>query len=491
MNDPAIPRLARAMWKRFALAAAVIIALSASATATAGLLEVRNYASALNTGQRQLNLGREITPAEAGAPQTILLMGSDSRVADRRRGIRGNSDTMILVRLDPTKRANAVLSVPRDLKVQIPLPNGRLQTDKINAAYHLGGPRLAVKTIRRVLGIPINHVVNVNFRGFREAVNAVGCVYVDVDRRYFNANALAYATIDVQPGYQKMCGAKALDYVRFRHEDNDLVRAARQQDFLRQAKDQVGVRRIIQDRQAFAELFARYSETDIRGTTEILRLFKLVAFSAGHPIREVHFRTRLGPSFVTSTRAQIAATVDEFLNAEDSPGPRGNLASTSAEREAARRRRALPKAALGLENAKRFGEDQAIAASAQLRLPVLYPRLRTRGAVYVDMPRTYALLDESGGRHEAYRMVLKKGSAGEYYGVQGTSWRDPPLLLNPSEKRRIGSRHYELFFDGDRLRLVALRTPRGAYWVSNTLLLSISNRQMLAMAQSLRAVGRG
>ncbi len=478
------------MWKRFAAAAAVIIALSAAATATAGLLEVRDYASALSAGGKRLSLGHEITPAEAGAPQTILLLGSDARVADRRKGIRGNSDTMILVRLDPNKQANAVLSIPRDLKVPLRLPSGAVQTAKINAAYFEGGPRLTVQTIRDVLDIPINHVVNVNFRGFREAVDRVGCVYADIDRRYFNANALAYATINVQPGYQKMCGQKALDYVRFRHEDNDLVRAARQQDFLRQAKQQVGVRKIVEDRKEFARLFARYSETDIRGTDSILRLFKLVAFSIGHPIREVHFRTTLGPSYVTSTPQQIRETVDEFLNAEDSPGPRGTLASTSAERQAARRRPSLPKAPSGLEDARRFGEDQAIEAAPSLRFPVLYPRLRVAGSVYVDVPRTYVIKDYSGTSHQAYRMVIKKGAVGEYYGVQGMTWKDPPILDSPSETRQMGTRRFELFFDGDRLRLVALRTPQAVYWVSNTLLLSLSNRQMLTIAKSLQPVGR-
>ena len=81
-------------------------------------------------------------------------------------------------------------------------------------------------------------MINVTFGGFWRAVNAIGCVYADIDRRYFNDNPL-YAPIDVQPGYQRLCARKALQYVRFRHEDNDLVRSARQQDFLRQTKQQV------------------------------------------------------------------------------------------------------------------------------------------------------------------------------------------------------------------------------------------------------------
>jgi LCP family protein required for cell wall assembly len=476
------------MGKRFALAALVIVALSAAATATAGLLEVRDYATALEKGSPRLDVGNEVTPAEAGAPQTILLLGSDVRLAERRQGMTGNSDTMILVRLDPYKNASAVLSIPRDLKVQLQLPNGSIRTDKINAAYREGGARLTAKAIKDQLNIDIQHVININFKGFKAAVNRVGCVYVDIDRRYFNANPYAYATINVRPGYQKMCGEKALDYVRFRHEDNDLVRAARQQDFLRQAKDQVGVRRILADRMSFARLFARYTETDIRGSDEVLRLFKLAAFSIGQPIREVKFRTRIGRTYVTSTEGQLRLTVDEFLNADDTAGPRGALTSQSAPRQASPKRRRLPRAAIGLENAQRYGDDQAIAAATKVRFPVLYPRLRMQGSVYVDLPRTYVIQDEEGRPHSAYRMVIKKSGFGEYYGVQGMTWKQPPILANPSETRRIGGRPYKLFYDGDRLRVVALETPRAVYWVSNTLLLSLSNRQMLAIARSLQPV---
>jgi polyisoprenyl-teichoic acid--peptidoglycan teichoic acid transferase len=485
VNDPGGSRLARGMGKRFVAAGVIIAALTAVATATAGLLELREYASSLSHGGKRLNLGSEITAAEAGAPQTFLLIGSDARVAERRQGIRGNSDTMILVRLDPTQRANAVLSIPRDLKVTIDLPNGLAKTAKINNAYFEGGPMLAVQTIRRVLHIDINHVINLNFRAFKEAVNRIGCVYVDIDRRYFNANALAYATIDVQPGYQKMCGPKALDYVRFRHDDNDLVRAARQQDFLRQAKDQLGVRRIIEDRKQFVRLFGRYAETDIRGTDELLQIFKLVAFSVGHPIREVHFRTTLGPSYVTSTQRQIDETVNEFLSAQDTPGPRGRVGVGAAAH-----RRARPSTtSMGLENAKQYGEEQARALAGAVGFPVLYPRLRLAGSTYVDPPRAYGVRDYDGRPHQAYRMVLKQG-IGEYYGVQGMTWSDPPILTGARPAPGPGGRRLELVYDGDRLRLVAVRTPSAVYWISNTLLLSLTNRQMLAIAGSLSPSGR-
>ena len=144
--------------------------------------------------------------------------------------------------MDPHQAATAVMSIPRDLKVLIP----GYGINKINAAYSLGGPNLTAKTIKSLFGddFKINHIVNVNFSGFREVVDALGCVYADVDRRYYHSNlglpvSQHYAEIDIKPGYQQLCGQRALDYVRFRHADSDLVRAARQQDFLRAAKDQL------------------------------------------------------------------------------------------------------------------------------------------------------------------------------------------------------------------------------------------------------------
>ena len=140
-----------------------------------------------------------------------------------------------------------------------------------------------------------------------------------------------------------------------------------------------------------------------------------------------------------------------------------------------------------------FGEEQAVAAveaGAGGSLPVLYPTLRLGGSVYIDTPRVYKIRGEDGRRYGAYRMVLRRSLAavGEYYGVQGLTWKDPPILRDPTEVRRIGRREYELHYDGDRLRLIAWRTPKAVYWISNTLLLTLTERQMIAIARSTRGV---
>ena len=160
------------------------------------------------------------------------------------------------------------------------------------------GPNGAGKstTIKLLTGLRINHVVNIDFRGFRKAVNALGCVYLDVDRHYYNESN-AYAKINIQPGYQQICGPAALDYVRYRHEDNDIIRAARQQDFLRQVKQQIGVSKLIDKRDELIHIFGQYTQSDIGSTTGVLRLLSLIVSSASHPIHEIHFSANLGPSF--------------------------------------------------------------------------------------------------------------------------------------------------------------------------------------------------
>ncbi len=215
------------MWKRLLLGAVLVIFASASATAVAAFREVDRVVNALRL-QPELKLGADIAKTEPGKPQTIMLIGSDRRPKNNLEGAAGDarSDTIILVRLDPNKKATALMSLPRDLKVKIP-GHG---TDKINAAYEHGGPRLTLKTVKQLTGLRINHVINIDFRSFYAGVNALGCIYTDVDRRYFN-NSAQYAYINVPAGYQRLCGREALQYVRFRYEDNDLVRSARQQDF--------------------------------------------------------------------------------------------------------------------------------------------------------------------------------------------------------------------------------------------------------------------
>jgi len=129
---------------------------------------------------------------------------------------------------------------------------------------------------------------------------------------------------------------------------------------------------------------------------------------------------------------------------------------------------------------------QAVRAGAGGRLPVYYPTVRVKSSLFAGPPRVYKIRTPGRRYDKAYRMVFKRGRVGEYYGVQGTTWKDPPILSDAHEDRTIGGRKFELHYDGDRLRLVAWRTSKGVYWIANTLLQNLSERQMLAIARSTR-----
>jgi polyisoprenyl-teichoic acid--peptidoglycan teichoic acid transferase len=488
--------------KRFAIGVVVIFTLSATTVASAVLLEVREVSSIIKDESVPLapavsSLLQDVSP---GKPQTILVIGDDRRKIDVKQGNPTRSDTMILVRLDPKKGATAMMSLPRDLLVDIP-GHGR---DKLNAAFSYGEDALTLRTIRSLLGIPIHHYVRVTFWGFREAVDRLGCVYVDVDRKYFNDNhppnggGGPYAVIDVPAGYQKLCGQRALDFVRYRHLDSDLVRAARQQSFLGEAKGQIGVSGVFSDRKKLLQIFARSVRTDIRSSHAILGLLKLVAESSSKPVAEVQFPALDagdGSGNVVISDDSLRATVKRFLDARATKGARGKTPESlgakrraKAKARAGTKRRSSPSTATapGLVAAKEAGEDEAARLQIKLpSLPVYAPRLLATGGRYrTDYARAYTIADRGGHRHRAYRIVAFEGSIGQYYGVQGTSWKSPPILDDPSERRRIAGRTYELFYDGGRLRVVAWRTPRAVYWVSNTLLRTLTNRQMLAIARS-------
>lgn len=504
-GPPEFPARGRGgLWLRFTLAAFVVIVLTAGVTATAGLNTVQSFVDDIKQGGTIAGAQSVVSRADAGDPQTILLLGSDHRYGDDRTNAR--SDTMILVHMDPDASATTVLSIPRDLKVDFTVPGGGLRVGaKINETYTDGGEALTAKVIKRQLGgIPINHIVNINFKGFRKAVDAINCVYVDVDKRYYHVNQPGYeqyAEIDVSAGYQKLCGTKALDYVRFRHNDNDFVRAARQQDFLRQSKSQYGVDQFLSDPHKITKQVGKYMRTDasLQSKEELLRLANLVAYSAQNPIREIHFpvayeNTPTG-SFVVATPEQLAEVRRQFLSPPPKE-PKARPARGGGKRGGKRRGPSTD----GLVNMAQTGEDYVIQLGAT-KLPVYYPKLLNSGGQYMspernargllEYPRPYRIKAPDGKMKASYRLVVRYGAEdGNYYGIQGTTWTDPPILRNPSEDTRtINGKKLELFYDGRRLRTVAWRTPRAVYWIQNTLQERLTNDQMLAIAGSLTRLG--
>ncbi len=146
-----------------------------------------------------------------------------------------------------------------------------------------------------------------------------------------------------------------------------------------------------------------------------------------------------------------------------------------------------PSIPAGLVDSTRLGQDMAVLAGGKAKFPFYFPGLRTNRSEYVSgSPRVYKVADEDGKNHNAYRIVSSIGENGEYWGVQGMTWKNPPILDNPDGTRVENGRKLLLFYDGSKLRMVGWKTPRAAYWVTNTIGHKIPNSQLIAIAASLK-----
>jgi LCP family protein required for cell wall assembly len=509
-------------WWRFALASVLIVAVSAAATTTGVLLYVDSIAKALGHNDRLHNkLQQALAEVHPGEPENILILGSDKRAGEEFEEDPGRSDTTILLRLNPEKDTIAVMSIPRDLKVEIP----EYGTGKFNEAYSYGGPRMTLRVVKELTGLRINHVVNVDFLGFVRAVDAIGCVYTDVDRRYYHSNvglppSEQYSEINIQPGYQLLCGKKALQYVRFRHTDTDIVRSARQQAFISDARQRISVEDLVFDQRNLIDIFTEYTNSDINDGKTMLEVLKLFIAARNAPIKQVHFPAELGPSYVYATSSAIEGAVKEFLSGEPSPeGSESSSSSSSAKHGSAKKKsggkakhgkkqkkpKSKPKPKVevakpgedGLVPAREAGEAEAEAAARKVGggFPVFYPTRLPPEAHYVETdpyehvvdPRVYRFKDDGGNRHVAYKMVavMEEPDGYHYFGVQGIrGWEDPPILDNPSVSEEIHGREYEIFVDSGRIKLIAWHRGESTYWIANDLEQSLSNEQMVGMARS-------
>lgn len=164
-------------------------------------------------------------------PVQILVLGVDERSQDQ-----GRSDTMMLVRVGPGDTAR-VLSIPRDTLVKI----DGYGEGKANSAYTYGGPELAKRSVSELLGVPVQYYVKVNMAGFRDLVDLMGGVTVDVAKPMHYEDPTDGLKIDLDPGRQLLDGQKAEQFVRFRHDEigDDVGRIHRQQEFLKAAADQL------------------------------------------------------------------------------------------------------------------------------------------------------------------------------------------------------------------------------------------------------------
>ena len=508
------------LWRIF-VAAVILIGCGAATTAVAGLLQFKTFAG--DIAVHPPIKSKRVALPKPGKPQTLLLIGSDHRAGTPTTDAR--TDTMLLVRLDAGSSTIKLMSIPRDLEITL---NG--STQKLNAAYESGSYDELLKTIHDQVfpKLTIDHIIDTNFRGFSDIIDALGCVYAPVDHRYYNVSennvVNNFSAIDIEPGYQKLCGANesvkgALAFVRFRHTDSDLLREARQQDFIRWAKSQFSTSELIGKRGQLFKIFGKRSTTDkdLQTPKGLIELFSLVLNSDASSIKQIPFpagsTTLDGVDYVTSTPSAEAQAYAQFIKptkpAQHRPPPRPGRHHGRAGRHVSRLDTTGP------ESDPDDGIDQA-KALADPGMPVYYPTeivaprvagpiswepeycfsatgncdsdIEPATAYEGSYPRQYRL--PVSGEHDtfarAYVMTVQlNGTADQYYNVQGVAWRDPPLLSDPSETRTIRGRKLSLYAAGGKLTTVAWHQGKNSYWISNDLTSDIPNHEMVALAASM------
>jgi LCP family protein required for cell wall assembly len=554
-------------------------------------------------------------------PAVALIAGYDHRAGTGTNSYAGsNSDTLMLLRADPKNDTLSLLSFPRDLNVPIYCKGNTVSTsDRINAAWadcgSDGEALAALDTIEHLTGVPVNYLITLDFNAFVQVVHRIHGVYLNVDRRYYNPVGTGYSAINLQPGYQRLDGAKALSYVRFRHLDSDIYRNGRQQLFMEALKQRLKqsltlsnlfeIPKIIEA--VKGNLAIEKADGSAVNWSEIKSyLGLLLGLPGGHLLRNAippqdltNFTTAGGAAELQASPGAVAAAVHSFLHpvvptvhhthkGNGTKTPKiphkdisvlvlnaGNINGEASDttyklHRAGFATTTLPKSTpanaplktrdtvvyydpsqangqkAAEELAPLFGSHTRVAQMSssiaslaheagnplivvaigtayhgKLKLPhksrpthvttagaqvedgvsmtLAAVRSKQRAAHFPLMvPHKVALgsslSTEEGvrlfkplnGKKEFVLTFYQPVGPGEYWQVEESNWTDAPLFQNPTAQFVYKHRRYEEFTSSGKIQTIAVRAGDAVYWVQNTILNSLSNATMIAIAESLQ-----
>lgn len=258
--------------------------------------------------------GTTVVVPETPTGVNLVLLGADTSGGA---GTEARSDTIMLIHVDPEKDFLSMLSVPRDLRVNVPGHGPQ----KMNAAYTYGGAALVIRTLQEEFGIDLDHYVQVDFNAFKEITDGLGGVYMDVDRRYDDGK------IQLDPGYQLLDGLNALRFVRTRHDTNiDFGRMQRQQRFISALREQaMGWNLPLKLPMLVTSLFGNIT-TDL-SANEFLKLAYWAIGLGGERMKMASvvagIETVDGVSYILASDKQKAAAVEGFLTPPKSTAGEG------------------------------------------------------------------------------------------------------------------------------------------------------------------------
>jgi LCP family protein required for cell wall assembly len=286
-----------------------------------------SFSSGVSAANKRLDQNAKLALTSQGGlvlshPTTILMLGTDNARVGGREGDM-HSDSIMLLRTDPAHHRLYYLSIPRDL--QVPIPGAG--TQKINAAFQIGGPALAIRTIRQFTGLEVDHVMVINFADFKDLIDALGGIDVNVPEAIrsnrFDCPYASQARCDAWPGWrfqkgvQHMSGSRALIYSRIRENtlnpaETDVTRGARQQDVLNAVAQKFTSLGVLSKMPFSGDSFAKPLTTDLTAAQLVqLGWVKFRASNAG----SIHCRLGgdLGGSGTGSPSEDNPATIAMFL----------------------------------------------------------------------------------------------------------------------------------------------------------------------------------
>jgi polyisoprenyl-teichoic acid--peptidoglycan teichoic acid transferase len=291
-------------------------------------LGYRSFSDEVAKANKRIDKRTRAALAPAGnilrSPEISLVMGSDSRGQSATAGAR--ADSILLVRTDPSKHLISMLSIPRDLYVPIP-GHG---TNKINAAFAYGGPPLLIRTVDRLTSLEVNHVVLVDFTGFRELIDDLGGITIVNPTKIVSSQNFDGHSWRFEKGPIHLDGRRALAYARIRHTtnaaDSDISRTERQQRVLQSLMHELVTPSSLLHLPSIGGSIAKPLATDL-SANELLGM-GWIKFRAGRTL-ECHLGGTplvLGGQDVLQSSEQNAAVVQMFLGqSAPQPAPKGQL----------------------------------------------------------------------------------------------------------------------------------------------------------------------
>ena len=289
------------------LGLAVLIVLGmVGAFAYAKYIERTMHPSAVE----QVKIGNTLTKAKPMEPFNLLILGADYRKGDTAY----RTDSIMVVHVDPAASKIWLMSIPRDTRAEIPGHGAR----KITEAHAFGGTEASIAAVEKLTGLKMNHYLEMNFAGFRDAVDALGGVWVDVPVTINDTEAdqtPGNTASHIDAGYQLLDGVHALTFVRARHQfqDEDFTRMKNQQLFFRALADQVAKIDNIAKLPGVVSAVAPYVQTDM----SLIQMMDLAKALKGAGSKNMYTATAKGTwrsPFVYMDEANLRKLLEDIKN---------------------------------------------------------------------------------------------------------------------------------------------------------------------------------